>query len=109
MTEATVSLYPANETNRWSSGGFSDANGHAILVTHGGFNGVPIGKYKVAVIKSTVEEIPGTPDKEETSTAFTLVEKMYTSRQTTPLEIDVREGQNVIRLEVGGSVKNKTI
>jgi len=108
LVEATVSLHPLDETALWSSGGFSDRNGRAMLVTHGGYSGVPIGKYKVTVIKSIMEGTKGTLDEAGTATTFSLIDKKFTSRKTTPLEIDVQTGKNTFRLDVGTPVKNKT-
>lgn len=108
LAEATVSLYPVDTTNQWSSGGFSDEQGDTVLVTHGGFDGVPVGKYKVVVVKSLLEGTAGTADEAGNSAMVTLVERQYTSRKTTPLEIDIQEGENVIQLDVGKPVKRRT-
>jgi len=107
LAEATVSLYPVDAASHWSCGGFSDANGRAVLATHGGHNGVPAGKYKVAVIKAIIEGTPATMDEPGTSATFSLIERKYTSQKTTTLEIDVQPGQNHFRLDVGSPVKNK--
>jgi hypothetical protein len=105
LPEATISLYPTDESNQWSSGGFSDNNGRAVLRTHGGHSGVPAGKYRVAVVKAVTEGIPATMDDSGTSATFSLIEKQYTLRQFTPLEIDVQKGKNTFRLDVGSPVK----
>ncbi|MCL2624701.1 MAG: hypothetical protein FWD31_13650 [Planctomycetaceae bacterium] len=107
LVEATVSLYPADSTSKWSSGGFSDNNGRAVIVTHGGFDGAPVGKYKVAVVKSIIEGAPESMDDQGNSQSFTLIETQYTNRNTTPLEIEVQSGQNSLRLDVGKAVKIK--
>ena len=107
LVEATVSLYPVGSTSTWSSGGFSDQNGHAVIVTHGGFDGAPVGKYKVAIVKSVVEGAPESMDDQGNSHSFSLVEDKFTKRTTTPLEIDVQPEKNILRLEVGKAVKNK--
>jgi len=107
LAEATVSLYPMDSTSKWSSGGFSDDSGRAVIVTHGGFDGAPVGKYKVAVVKSIVEGAPESMDDQGNSQSFSLIESQYTNRNTTPLEIEVQSGKNSLRLDVGKVVKIK--
>ena len=105
LTEATVSLYPVDSSNQWSSGGFSDDKGRAVLRTHGGHSGVPKGKYRVAVVKAVAEGIPATMDEPGTLATFSLIERQYTLRQTTPLEVDVQADKNTFRLDVGNPVQ----
>jgi hypothetical protein len=105
LTEATVSLYPMDASNQWSSGGFSDGEGRAVLRTHGGHNGVPEGKYRVAVVKAISDGIPATMDEPGTLATFSLIEKEYTLRQTTPLEVEVQAKKNNFRLDVGTPVQ----
>jgi len=105
LTEATVSLYPVEESNQWSSGGFSDGNGRAVLRTHGGHSGVPKGTYKVAVVKAIAEGISATADEPGTLATYSLIERQYTLRHTTPLEVDVQAGKNNFRLDVGNPVQ----
>jgi len=107
LVEATVALYPVDTTNKWSSGGFSDQNGRAIIMTHGGYDGAPVGKYNVAVHKTITEGTTVSMDDQAGSQFFSLVEDKYTQRTTTPLEIEVQAEKNTLRLDVGKPVKNK--
>ena len=107
LVEATVSLHPMDSTSKWSSGGFSDNNGHAVIMTHGGFDGAPVGKYNVTVVKSIVEGAPESMDDQGHSQSFSLIETQYTNRNTTPLKIEVQPGKNSLRLDVGKAVKIK--
>lgn len=90
--------------------GTTNASGTAVMLTHGEFKGAPEGTYKVTVSKEEKEfiepesvtaarekakeqgeafEEPALPYK-----FYSYVEKEYTSKETTPLEITVSKGKN---------------
>jgi hypothetical protein len=109
LVEATISLFPLDSENHWSSGGFTNREGNARIVTHGGFDGVPTGRYKVVVVKSIVEGVPKSVDEMGTPRAYSLIETPYTTRKSTPLEIEVQKNnKNQFQLNVGKAVKVKS-
>jgi len=119
--EAQVNLLAFDSSNKWSSGGTTDANGVVALVTHGQYKGVPAGKYKVSVFKKVGEGTPPPPlptdeasekayndyyESGQTYDLFCLIEKQYTDLNTTPLEIEVVKGKNDITVDVGAPVRD---
>lgn len=120
LAEATVMLKSLDSTNTWTSGGTTDANGVATLVTHGQYQGVPIGKYKVAVSKTIGEGTPPPPTPIDAESArkydeymksglkweeFNVVDPQLGVVETTTLEIEVVKGTNDLSVDVGGAVK----
>lgn len=120
LAECSVSLTPLDPENKWSSGGVSDAVGITRPKTHGRFEGVPEGVYKVVVLKKKSEgerfEVPMTLTpkdiktlqrrvKESSCRVFNLVDRRYASFKTTPLEIRIEpRGKNRFTLDVGKAV-----
>lgn len=99
---AIVSLRPLDSSNHWGSNGLTDANGKAIIKTHGDFAGAPVGKYKVAVIKTEVET------SGKTSVSYNIINPVYTTYDTTTLEIEVGTGSNETSLDLGEAVRIKS-
>ncbi|MDR1493121.1 MAG: hypothetical protein LBT05_10415 [Planctomycetaceae bacterium] len=96
LAEASIRLLPQFPCT-WFSGGSTDANGHAKLVTHGKYNGIPAGKYKICVDKFYSEgDLPSMDPNKPTKPMihYNLVETKYTLPDKTPLEIEVKEGKN---------------
>jgi len=102
LATASVRLIPQDTSNTWASGGTTDASGKAVLRTHGKFDGVPAGKYKVCVTKQEMSELqdmmPGGDSPEPPASAagknYDLVDPQYSSPSKTPLEIEVTAGSN---------------
>ncbi|MDR1484638.1 MAG: hypothetical protein LBT09_07420 [Planctomycetaceae bacterium] len=90
----------------------SSADGTALMKTYG-FQGSPVGKYKVIVTKivseSTEYKLNESTGKEEpvNSKRYRLIEPQFTSAKTTPLEIEITgKEKNVLKtFDVGKAVK----
>ena len=119
---ANVGLYAQDA--KWRSSGTTDVNGVADLVTQGQFKGAPEGSYKVTVSKEEIVSL-ATPEqlaaiekakaenpkwydapniKQET---WQLVEKQYTDKESTTLELIVSKGRNSETFDVGKAVRVK--
>lgn len=99
LANASIRLIPKEGTSPWSSGGSTDERGVAVLRTHGKFEGVPAGSYKMTVTKIEMPEPQSTevspldtPNADESS--FDLVAPEYTYPNQTPLELEVTPGVN---------------
>ncbi|MDR0870596.1 MAG: carboxypeptidase-like regulatory domain-containing protein [Planctomycetaceae bacterium] len=107
---ANVSL-TAQPPGQWIVGGGTDDNGVAKIYTHGKFAGAPAGKYKVVITKTVTEGGPTEADKNNPSynggsgKIFSLVDKQFGDVKTTPLEVDVKAGENKATLDAGKAVK----
>jgi len=99
LADAFVMLYTDNMADaKWTVGGRTDAEGKAMIVTHGQFHGAPAGKFKVCVTKSEESEVA--PERvlafeptDGTTMGFArpkqLVDPLFADSKSTPLEIDV--------------------
>ena len=109
VADAAVILLPQDD-NRWSSGGATDANGVAVLRTHGRFLGVPVGKYKVMVTKQEIVPIGATtPDPLGAyglTNSYDLINPDFFNPNRTPFEIEVVSGRNQFEpIELGRKVR----
>lgn len=119
LADAMITLMSADGSSKWSSGGTTDASGVATMVTHGQYKGVPTGKYKVAVSKTVGEGTPPPPkpydeesarvyqeyiDSGATYTEFFVVDPQFRLVDTTPLELEVVDGKNDLKVDVGEAV-----
>lgn len=108
---ASVQLVPEESSNKWASGGSTDAMGEAIIMTHGKYEGAPVGKYKVTVDKTmtdgpavVVDDPAGSPP----ATSFRLVDAQFNSVETTTAEITVAAGTPLEEtIDVGPAVKKE--
>jgi len=118
LAGATVQVLSADADGKWSAGGTTDEQGKVILVTYGKYQGVQAGKHKVVVSKqeSDVPEgemeagivVPGSGGGGTLPTSYTLVEKEYTSQETTPLELEIVPDQdNDQTFECGKAIREK--
>lgn len=122
LANAMITLQATDGANKWSSGGETDAKGVATMVTHGQYKGVPAGKYKVAVSKTVGEGTPPPPspidaesariyqeyvDSGATYAEFFVVAPEFRLVDTTTLEVDVAEGKNDLKVDVGESVREE--
>ena len=84
LANAVVTFYTENESDaKWTVGSYTDANGKAIIVTHGQFHGAPAGKFKVCVVKKEAEG-------EGASLKVTnFVDTVFADPKSTPLSIEV--------------------
>jgi hypothetical protein len=93
-----VVLMPQSDS-KWASGGVTDANGVAVLRTHGKFVGAPAGAYKVRVQKQeTSGEVSTTTDSTGLTTygtpkMYDLVNPDYFHPDKTPFAIEVVDGK----------------
>lgn len=106
-------------TNNFTCGGTTDANGVAVVVTHGQYKGIPEGKYKVAVSCTVGEGTPPPPspideesarkwkeyqDSGATYEEFYVVDPKFATIESTNLEIEVKKGKNEFTLDCGEPV-----
>lgn len=85
--------------------GLTNANGVARLVTYGQFSGVPLGTYKVVVIKTETEGETSNETQTQPIFIYSLVDPALTNRATTTLEVLVEKGKKSTTLDVGKSVR----
>ena len=96
---ALVILIP-QDTNKWTTGGITDAAGGTVLKTHGKYLGVPAGKFKITVSKQ---------ETDADGTAYNLINPDYGDISKTTLNLEVVAGKNqfepfdigkVVRLQI---------
>ena len=94
LYNALVFLHTENESDaKWTVSSVTDAEGKAIIVTHGQFRGSPAGKFKVCVRKAEVdEESRGVPK------LIHYVDTKFGDPKKTPLEIEVPESKKMTTL-----------
>lgn len=112
LSGASVSLFSTDNSHSWTSGGMTSPDGTLNVFTHGKFNGIPMGKYKVTVDcvasdlpapkDATMEELDAHNRKHP---AFRIVPMSYTDKNTTPLEIEVAKGKNRQTINIPEKVK----
>ena len=123
LADASVSLFPVESDNKWSSGGMSDVQGRVQLYTHSKFAGVPVGKYKVVIQKRVTEgESGGAPigasaqefadfmqrRKANPPRTYDVVNTDFASPESTTLEISVeKKGKNLFPFDVGKAVRKE--
>ena len=62
LQDAKIILSSADGQNsRWPAAGKTDANGRAVIVTYGQFNGLPDGQWKIVIDKTVSEDEDGNP------------------------------------------------
>ncbi|GAA4449486.1 carboxypeptidase regulatory-like domain-containing protein [Novipirellula rosea] len=110
LVGASVQLISTDPTlSRWVSGGSTNENGEAVVMTHGKYVGVPAGKFKVTVNKTQIEGAAAGNDPGSSNEAkmFDLVEAKYRAVTTTPIEVEISAGDNKLDvIEVGAPVKD---
>lgn len=122
LAGATVSLIDPAGSQQFYPGGLSDESGTIELYTNGRYKGAPEGKYKVVVTKTETDPsklgpAPSLDDpkygeymektaREERDT-YTLIDKKYSDAKGTPLEVEIKKGGEVQKLDVGAKVKIK--
>ena len=96
LSEAIISLVPDSEDARnWSAGGMTKGDGTVKVYTYGKWEGIPLGTYKIIVVKSTVEDRPGGRE-----VVIHLVNTDLMDAKTTPLTLEVK-GKTAQTFEVG--------
>jgi len=112
LAGASVQLVPADpSSNKWVSGGTTDADGNAEIKTHGKFPGAPAGKYKVTISKTLTEDLnpeadANDPMAEKKTKIYDLVDLKFGAAATTTAEIEVVAGSNSPEpIDVGAAIK----
>jgi hypothetical protein len=124
LGKASVTLMPLRGSgNTWYAGAQTNAQGVAVMMTQGQYNGTVPGKYKILVRKQ--ETTPSTivlPDpgkdsagyakalelrNKEVRESFNLIDLKYSSVDSTPEEIEIIADKNEKTVDVGKSVKIK--
>lgn len=108
---ASVQLVPQDEANRWASGGSTNAEGEANIVTMGKYDGVPAGSYKVTVDKVVNEDAGAAlddPSAPLVSNSHRVVAAEFNHAETTPAEITVTtDGATQETIDVGEAVQEE--
>ncbi|MDO5552437.1 MAG: hypothetical protein Q4G68_01630 [Planctomycetia bacterium] len=115
MTEAEIYLVSADDACPWCVTGTTNNKGQAELYTHGQYKGAPEGVFRVIVQKQKSEgEKEITPEEQnslddsvqkEPIYIYSLVDKKYTTKETTPLEVTIQKGSNYQPFELGKEEK----
>jgi hypothetical protein len=113
LAGATVSLMsPDGAKAKYQPSAVTDISGKATFSTYG-FNGVPVGRYKVCVRKTLIEDVIQSVDDygETVNTAgseYRTVDPEYSEADTTPHEIEVTSKKvPPYSFDVGKAVKIK--
>ncbi|MDR1960642.1 MAG: hypothetical protein LBQ54_16650 [Planctomycetaceae bacterium] len=106
LAEASVFLAP-QDGSKWNASGNTDARGVAEMFTHGMYQGVAEGKYKVVVSKNESTDPPLAPtgQPQEKQQHFTRVEEIYADAVKTPLAIEVVRGTREYTADAGKAVR----
>jgi len=122
LAGATVILIDSAGSRQWEAGGLSDESGTIELYTNGRYKGAPEGKYKVVVTKTETDPSklgpdPGIEDPKygeymaqmtnERLDTYTLVDRKFADPKNTPLEVEIKKGVQVQKLDVGAKIKIK--
>ena len=109
---------------RWGPMGHTDASGTVEIFTNATWKGAPAGKYKIVLTKTEREPSqfaqPPTdsPDYErwaaqtagEVRHTYSVIEQIYSSADTTPLEIEVQpKGRTQQTFEAGKKVRERVV
>jgi hypothetical protein len=95
LENALISCVPeGNET--WFAGGVTDVKGRVTLRTKGRYNGIPLGHFKVIVIKTTQVE-GSTPEK---NLAIRIVHSKFGDQTTTPLTCTIEKTTSFVEFNV---------
>jgi hypothetical protein len=92
---ALVSCVPENN-GTWFAGGITDVNGQVRPRTKGRYNGIPLGNFKVIVMK-TVSRENSTPEK---SRFVRLVHSRFGDLATTPLICTIEKTTRLVEFNV---------
>lgn len=109
LANASITMIPTESAQRWSASGNTDNNGNAVMFTHGHYEGVPEGDYKITAFKTVKKDSAGNIIEDENSTEesvtlFEAVPSMFHNQKTTSLEMTVVAGKNENTFDLGNSV-----
>jgi hypothetical protein len=115
LADAGVLLTPVDTENIWVHGSRTNKQGTATILTHGQYNGVPLGKYKLCVSKTLVEGEPPLSDIELAQNPkqhqpppqkyFHEIPLEYNDSNTTPLELEINVTTNHFTFDIPKRVK----
>ena len=91
--DTTIILVP-QDSNPWTTGGVTDANGVVTFRTHGKHSGVPAGTYKITASKIEQEFIYGPGGEVQKANNYCLINPDYGSPDKSPFAIEVVAGKN---------------
>lgn len=110
LVGASVQLVAADPAlQKWVSGGSTNEKGEVVVMTHGKFEGAPVGKFKVTVNKTLTEgqSAGNDPGVSNPVKIYDLVETKFRSITTTPVEVEIMAGENNLDvIDVGVAVKD---
>jgi hypothetical protein len=124
LDNATVQLIPKDTNSKWSATGITNASGKVEFYTHGKYEGVPEGTYRVVVQKTLTEEPKYAGQSQppqgvsyeqwqqmlatDKPQSYNVVDLTYGSRDSSPLEISVGSGNGKEQqVDVGKAVRDK--
>ena len=100
VENAGIGLHSMTPDFKWTVGGITDAQGKAVIVTHGRYIGAPEGEYAVTVEKVESERYdPENPPL--TIRIYSHTQPEYTDPEKTPLRITVTRKSRSEALDVG--------
>ncbi|MDR3199468.1 MAG: carboxypeptidase-like regulatory domain-containing protein, partial [Planctomycetaceae bacterium] len=115
LADAAVLLTPLDTENHWVHGSRTNQQGTATILTHGQYNGVPLGKYKLRVSKTVVEGDPPPSDielaenpnrpKSPPQKYFHEIPPEYNDPNTTPFELEIKTTANHFMFDISKRVK----
>lgn len=122
LEDASVALIPEGSSN-FFGGGRTDANGVTQIRTHGKYDGLVPGKYKITVTKRyTTPSSVTIPDANKDSAGYTkameliskekldsfdLVDPKFSTLKGSPEEIEIVAGKNIKTIDVGAACRQK--
>ena len=108
---------------KWGPMGRTDESGTVEIYTNAKWKGSPAGKYKIVLSKTEMDSSrlpqPATDDPgyeqwaaqaaREVRHTYSLIDKIYTSPETTPLEIEIRRKKTQETFDAGKKVRDRVI
>jgi len=110
IADAEITFIPEESITNWFAGGMSDKTGRVVPKTHGKYPGLAPGKFKVIVVKSEIDsnETVKDPEGKFRPIIYRLVDPIYTTLETTPLELEIVDGGNkTFSFDLGPAVRIK--
>jgi hypothetical protein len=101
---ALVSCVPTNNES-WFAGGTTNTNGQVQLQTKGRYKGIPLGNFKVIVMKTALTE-GSTPEKPR---FVRIVHSQFGDLETTPLTCTIEKTTQSVEFNVEPAPPNNFI
>lgn len=103
LVDASVQLHPVDPTSRWTGGGPTGPDGSCTVRTHGRFQGLGPGEYRITVSKIEITE--ATDPAAENTPSFDLVDPKYGDPEKSDLRLTVPLEKPAPTFELGLPVR----